>query len=77
MHEHIQRALAEELLKRVIERIPASLAPFVMAAFVVAKPDGRVRLILDRRPINVYIRDITFVVAKSWTADRSTSISGR
>jgi hypothetical protein len=41
MHQHMMRALTEELQKKVIEIIPAWLAPFVMAAFVVAKPDGR------------------------------------
>ena len=55
MHDAMLTAIAEELERGVIELISSEDAPYLMPAFVVSKANGKVRLILDCRSINVFI----------------------
>jgi hypothetical protein len=63
MHQAMLQAIAEEVERGVLEVIDATEAKYVMAAFVVTKQEGKVRLILDCRPINIYIREQAFKMA--------------
>jgi hypothetical protein len=63
MHGGMQRAIREEEEKHVIERIPPEEAPYVMPAFQISKANGKVRLILDCRCINIFIKERRFKMA--------------
>jgi hypothetical protein len=54
------QAIWEGLQTGVLEEISEAEARFVMAAFCVPKPGGKVRLVLDCRPINLYIAERPF-----------------
>jgi hypothetical protein len=60
MHDAMVRAIEEEKARGVLEVVSAAVVWFVMAAFVLIKAGGKVRLILDCRPINEYIRQQSF-----------------
>ena len=63
MHGVMKQAINEEEERHVIERIPREEAPYVMPTFSVAKTNGKVRLILDCRCINVFIKERRFKMA--------------
>jgi hypothetical protein len=59
-HQQMQQAIKEEEIAGVIEEVSEAEALFVMAAFCVPKPHSKVRLILDCRPLYVYIAERPF-----------------
>jgi hypothetical protein len=61
MHTAMLQAIREELQRGVLEVVPMEEARYVMAAFVVIT--HKLRLILDCRPINEYIREKSFKMA--------------
>jgi hypothetical protein len=74
MHEAMCTAIKEELQRGVIKEIPAEQAMYVLAAFVVVKPN-KIRLILDGRPINQYIRQQSFKM-HDWLALKQQILQG-
>jgi hypothetical protein len=68
MDEAMHSAINEEIARGVLEIISQAEADYVLSAFVVIKPN-KIRLILDGRELNVYIREQAFKMT-DWMAVR-------
>jgi ribonuclease HI len=60
MHDQMMEVITEEINKGVLEIVEATAATYILAAFFVRKVSGSLRLILDCRPLNEFIRQQHF-----------------